>query len=199
VNVSVRLGEDLKLCLLVMIGVREDDEKELLAVEDGYRESEDSWAAVFRDLRDRGMNEPKLVTGDGRSVRGQRCATYFPQPGSSAARLIRPRTASTRSPSGCNRGRKTLLHEMAQAPTRADARLALGRFRDPFDATYPKAVSKLDKDWEQLTAFYDFPVEHWRHLRTTDPIESSFATVTLRTKVTKGRDPAACRGSPRHT
>src|SRR5450755_297555 len=81
---------------------------------------------------------------------------------------------------------KTLLHEMAEAPTRADARKALERLRAEFDAKYPKAVSKLDKDWEQLTAFYSFPAEHWRHLRTTNPIESSFATVKLRTKVTKG-------------
>jgi len=79
-----------------------------------------------------------------------------------------------------------MLHEMAEAPTRADARKALERFRDEFDAKYPKAVAKLDKDWEALTAFYDFPAEHWRHLRTTNPIESSFATVKLRTKVTKG-------------
>jgi Transposase, Mutator family len=82
---------------------------------------------------------------------------------------------------------KSLLHEMAEAPTRADARKARERFRDEFDAKYPKAVSKLDKDWDALTTFYDFPAEHWRHLRTTNPIESSFATVKLRTKVTKGR------------
>jgi putative transposase len=81
---------------------------------------------------------------------------------------------------------KSLLHEMAEAPTRADARKALERFRTEFDPKYPKSVAKLDKDWEQLTAFYDFPAEHWRHLRTTNPIESSFATVKLRTKVTKG-------------
>ena len=75
---------------------------------------------------------------------------------------------------------------MAEAPTRADARKALERFRSEFDAKYPKAVAKLDKDWDALTAFFDFPAEHWRHLRTTNPIESSFATVKLRTKVTKG-------------
>ena len=75
---------------------------------------------------------------------------------------------------------------MAEAPSRADARKALERFREQFDAKYPKSVAKLDKDWKALTAFYDFPAEHWRHLRTTNPIESSFATVKLRTKVTKG-------------
>jgi transposase-like protein len=81
---------------------------------------------------------------------------------------------------------KTLLHEMMEAPTRADARAARERFRSEFDAKYPKAVAKLDRDWTQLTAFYAFPAEHWRHLRTTNPIESSFATVKLRTRVTKG-------------
>ena len=79
-----------------------------------------------------------------------------------------------------------MLHEMMEAPTRADARAGLERFRGEFDAKYPKAVAKLDRDWTALTAFYDFPAEHWRHLRTTNPIESSFATVKLRTRVTKG-------------
>ena len=79
-----------------------------------------------------------------------------------------------------------MLHEMMEAPTRADARVARERFRAEFDAKYPKAVAKLDRDWTQLTAFYAFPAEHWRHLRTTNPIESSFATVKLRTRVTKG-------------
>jgi len=81
---------------------------------------------------------------------------------------------------------KGLLHEMAEAPSRADAQAARERFREQFDAKYPKAVAKLDKDWAALTAFYDFPAEHWRHLRTTNPIESAFATVKLRTRVTKG-------------
>ena len=186
VNVSVRLGEDPKLCLLVVIGVREDGEKELLAVEDGYRESEDSWAAVFRDLRDRGLNEPKLVTGDG--ALGAWAALRNVFPGAKEQRCWVHKTANVLDalPKRLQPRAKTLLHEMAEAPTRADARTALERFRDEFDAKYPKALTKLDKDWEQLTAFYDFPAEHWRHLRTTNPIESSFATVKLRTKVTKG-------------
>lgn len=75
---------------------------------------------------------------------------------------------------------------MAEAPARADGRAALERFRAEFDAKYPKAVAKLDEDWRELTAFFDVPAEHWRHLRTTNPIESSFATVKLRTRVTKG-------------
>src|SRR5271156_1508709 len=186
VNVSVRLGEDPRLCLLVVIGVREDGCKELLAVEDGYRESEDSWAAVFRDLRARGMNEPKLMTGDG--ALGAWAALRNVFPATTEQRCWVPKTANVLAalPKRLQPPAKTLLHEMAEAPARADARKALERFRSDFDAKYPKAVAKLDKDWEKLTTFYDFPAEHWRHLRTTNPIESSFATVKLRTKVTKG-------------
>jgi putative transposase len=186
VNVAVRLGEDPKLCLLVVIGVREDGAKELLAVEDGYRESEDSWAAVLRDLHDRGLGEPKLVTGDGALGAWAALRTVFP--GTTEQRCWVHKTANVLDtlPKRLQPRAKTLLHEIAEAPTRADARKALERFRSEFDAKYPKAVSKLDKDWERLTAFYAFPAEHWRHLRTTNPIESSFATVKLRTKVTKG-------------
>jgi putative transposase len=186
VNVSVRLGEDSKVCLLVVIGVREDGCKELLAVEDGYRESEDSWAVVFRDLRDRGMAEPKLVTGDG--ALGAWAALRSVFPGTREQRCWVHKTANVLDalPKRLQPRAKTLLHEMAEAPTRADARKALERFRSEFDAKYPKALAKLDKDWDVLTTFYDFPAEHWRHLRTTNPIESSFATVKLRTKVTKG-------------
>ncbi len=186
VNVSVRLGEDPKVCLLVVIGVREDGVKELLAVEDGYRESEESWAAVLRDLRDRGLNEPKLVTGDGALGAWAALRTVFP--GAREQRCWVHKTANVLDalPKRLQPRAKSLLHEIAEAPTRTDARKALERFRDEFDAKYPKAVAKLDKDWDQLTTFYDFPAEHWRHLRTTNPIESSFATVKLRTKVTKG-------------
>jgi transposase-like protein len=186
VNVSVRLGVDPKLCLLVVIGVREDEEKELLAVEDGYRESEDSWSAVLRDLRDRGLNEPKLVTGDG--ALGAWAALRNVFPGASEQRCWVHKTANCLDalPKRLQPRAKSLLHEMAEAPTRADARKALERFRGEFEAKYRNAVAKLDKDRDALTAFYDFPAEHWRHLRTTNPIESSFATVKLRTKVTKG-------------
>lgn len=186
VNVSVRLGEDPKLCLLVVIGVREDGEKELLAVEDGFRESEESWSAVFRDLRDRGMNEPKLVTGDGALGAWAALGNVFP--GAREQRCWVHKTANVLDalPKRLQPRAKNLLHEMAEAPSRADARKALERFREEFDAKYPKAVAKLDKDWDALTAFFDFPAEHWRHLRTTNPIESSFATVKLRTRVTKG-------------
>ena len=186
VNVAVRLGEDSKLCLLVVIGVREDGCKELLAVEDGYRESEDSWAAVFRDLKDRGMNEPRLMTGDGALGAWAALRNVFPATREQRCWVHKTANVLDSLPKRLQPRAKNLLHEMAEAPSRADARNALERFRVEFDAKYPKAVAKLDKDWDALTAFYDFPAEHWRHLRTTNPIESSFATVKLRTKVTKG-------------
>ena len=186
VHVSVRLGEDDRLCLLVVIGVREDGVKELLAVEDGYRESTDSWAAVFRDLRDRGLNQPRLVTGDGALGAWAALRDVFPAADEQRCWVHKIANVLDALPKRLQPRAKTMLHEMMEAPTRADARVVRERFRAEFDAKYPKAVAKLDRDWTQLTAFYDFPAEHWRHLRTTNPIESSFATVKLRTRVTKG-------------
>jgi putative transposase len=186
VHVSIRLGEDDRLCLLVVIGVREDGVKELLAVEDGYRESTDSWAAVMRDLKARGLNEPKLVIGDGALGTWAALRDVFPGARRQACWVHVIANVLDALPKRLQPQAKKLLHEMMEAPTRADARAALERFREQFDAKYPKAVAKLDRDWEHLTAFYDFPAEHWRHLRTSNAIESSFATVKLRTRVTKG-------------
>jgi transposase-like protein len=186
VHMSVRLGEDDRLCLLVVIGVREDGEKELLAVEDGYRESTDSWSAVFRDLKARGMNEPKLVTADGALGAWAALRNVFPKAREQQCWVHKTANVLDALPKRLQPRAKSLLHEMAEAPARADAKAALERFREEFDAKYPKAVAKLDRGWDALTAFFDFPAEHWRHLRTTNPIESSFATVKLRTRVTKG-------------
>src|SRR5215216_1831508 len=186
VHVSVRLGEDDRICLLVVIGVREDGVKELLAVEDGYRESTESWAGVMRDLKHRGLNEPRLVIGDG--ALGTRAALrdVFPTARKQTCWVHKIARVLDALPKRLQPRAKGMLHEIMEAPTRADARAALERFRGEFDAKYPKAVAKLDRDWAALTAFYDFPAEHWRHLRTSNAIESSFATVKLRTRVTKG-------------
>jgi putative transposase len=186
VHVSVRLGEDDRLCLLVVIGVREDGVKELLAVEDGYRESTESWASVMRDLKDRGLNEPKLVVGDGALGTWAALRDVFPGARRQACWVHAIANVLDALPKRLQPDAKALLHEMMEAPTRSDARQTLERFREQFDAKYPKAVAKLDRDWQHLTAFYDFPAEHWRHLRTSNAIESSFATVKLRTRVTKG-------------
>ena len=186
VHVSVRLGEGDKLCLLVVIGVREDGTKELLAVEDGYRESSDSWAGVLRDLKRRGLNCPKLVIGDGALGTWAALRDVFPEAGEQRCWVHKTANVLDCLPKRLQPRAKGMLHEIVEAPTRTDAKRALEVFREEFGAKYPKALAKLDDDWKPLTAFYDFPAEHWRHLRTTNPIESSFATVKLRTRVTKG-------------
>ena len=186
VHVSVRLGEDDRLCLLVVIGVREDGVKELLAVEDGYRESTESWATVMRDLKHRGLNEPRLVIGDGALGTWAALRDVFPAARRQACWVHAIARVLDALPKRLQPDAKKLLHEMMEAPSRADCRAGLERFRETFDAKYPKATAKLDRDWQHLTAFYDFPAEHWRHLRTSNAIESSFATVKLRTRVTKG-------------
>ncbi len=186
IHVSVRLGEDPKVCLLIVIGVREDGEKELLAVEDGYRESTESWAGVFRDMKRRGLNEPKLVVADGALGAWAALRDVFPGAGEQRCWFHAAGNIIDCLPKRLHSRAKGLLSEIIEAPTRRDARAALEVFREEYSAKYPKALAKLDRDWVQLTAFYDYPAEHWRHLRTTNPIESAFATVRLRTRVTKG-------------
>jgi putative transposase len=186
VNVSVRLGEDKRLCLLVVIGVREDGAKELLAVEDGYRESTESWAGVMRDLKARGVNEPKLVIGDGALGTWAALRDVFPDARRQACWVHAIANVLDCLPKRLQPRAKGMLHEIMEAPTRAEAGHARQRLREEFDAKYPKALAKLDRDWQHLTAFYEFPAEHWRHIRTSNAIESTFATVKLRTRVTKG-------------
>jgi transposase-like protein len=186
VHVSVRLGEDKRLCLLVIIGVREDGRKELLAVEDGYRESSDSWAEVLRDLNARGMSEPKLVTGDGALGLWAALADVFPHAREQRCWVHKTANVLDALPKRVQPQAKRMLHEIVEGATRKDAGQAIDAFVAEFEPKWPKAAEKLTKDREQLLAFYDYPAEHWRHLRTTNPIESSFATVKLRTRVTKG-------------
>jgi len=187
VHVSVRLGEDRELCLLVVIGVREDGKKELLAVEDGYRESTESWASVLRDLKTRGLTEPpKLVTGDGALGIWAALRDVYPKARRQACWVHKIANVLDALPKRLQARAKAHLHEIMEAPSRAEAERALAALRAEFGAKYPKALAKLEGDWEALVAFYDFPAEHWRHIRTANPIESSFATVKLRTRVTKG-------------
>ena len=188
VNVSVRLGEDKKLCLLVLIGVNQDGEKKLLAVEAGYRESKDSWTAVFNDLISRGLNSPLVIIGDGalglwsavrsmehfKHTKEQRC--WFHKLGNILDKF--PKRVQPRA--------KKSLYEMMRAEKEADAIVESKKFQTEFHKKYPKAVKCLVDDWDELTSFFSFPAEHWKHIRTSNPIESAFATVKLRTKVTKG-------------
>jgi len=186
VHVGVRLGEDKRLCLLVIIGVREDGAKELLAVEDGYRESADSWAELLRDLKKRGMSEPKLVTADGALGLWGALRDVFPAAREQRCWVHKTANVLDALPKRVQPQAKRMLHEIVEAPTRKDASRTIDGFVAEFEPKWPKAAGKLTKDRETLLAFYDFPAEHWRHLRSTNPIESSFATVKLRTRVTKG-------------
>jgi putative transposase len=186
IHVNVRLGEQDRLCLLVMIGARPDGTKELIAVEDGYRESTESWAALLRDLKRRGMRAPELAVGDG--------ALGF----WAAVRDVWPETREQRDwvhvignvldklPKRLQGRAKDLLHEIMYAPTREAAEEGMERFEGEYGAKYPKAVASLRRDEDRLLTFFDFPAEHWKHIRTSNPIESSFSTVRLRQRVTKG-------------
>lgn len=185
VHFNVRLDDD-RLCTLVMIGACPDGTKELIAVEDGYRESAESWKAVLRDLKRRGMRAPVVAVGDGAlgfwaalrdvwpKTRAQR--DWFHKLGNILDTL--PRRLQPRA--------KAALHEVMYAETRTQAREAITRFVTEYGAKYPKAVTTLEKDVDSLLTFFDFPAEHWKHLRTSNVIESPFATVRLRQRITKG-------------
>jgi len=140
----------------------------------------------MRDLKDRGANEPKLVIGDGALGTWAALRDVYPKARRQACWVHAIARVLDALPKRLQSDAKQLLHEMMEAASRRDAKAGLERLREQFDAKYPKAVTKLDRDWQHLTAFYDFPAEHWRHLRTSNAIKSSFATVKLRTRVTKG-------------
>jgi putative transposase len=186
IHFNIRLEED-RQCILVLMGATTDGRKELIAVTDGHRESEQSWFALLLDCKQRGMMiDPKLATADGAlgfwaalpkvysTTREQRCWVH--------------KTANVldKLPKRVQTGAKAKLHEIWMAPTREDANTAFDRFVAMYEAKYPDAVKCLTKDRDVLLTFYDFPAEHWRHLRTTNPIESTFATVRLRHRRTKG-------------
>ena len=188
VNVQIRLGEDKKTCLLVIIGVTEDGSKELLAVHPGYRESAESWLTVLRSLIDRGMTAPLLAMGDGALGfwAAMRTCKGFEKTEEQRCWVHKIANVLDKMPKRVQPDAKGLLHEMMKASTEADALKARESFENLFGDKYPKATECLVKSWPELTTFFHYPAAHWTSLRTTNPIESSFATVKLRTKVTKG-------------
>jgi transposase-like protein len=185
VHFNVRLEDD-RLCTLVMIGARPDGSKELVAVEDGYRESAESWAALLRQLKGRGMAAPLVAVGDG--ALGFWAAVRDVWPETKPARCWCHKLANVldKLPKRLQPRAKRLLHESMYADTRGHAVEAVERFSEEFESKYPKAVECLRADQEQLFVHFDFPAEHWKHLRTTNIIESPFSTVRLRQRVTKG-------------
>ncbi len=185
VHVPIRLEED-DLTLLVMIGVRRDGRKELLALEEGYRESSESWASVLRDLKRRGLGAPVLVIGDGNLGLSKAMRRVWPEARKQRCWVHKLVNVLDKLPKRLQPRAKQALHEIMYAPTRAEARAAIDRFAEEYEAKYPKAVASLEEGGDELLSFFDFPAEHWPHLRTTNPIESTFATLGLRRKKTRG-------------
>ena len=185
IHVNIRL-EEHKLCLLVMIGVRADGRKELIALADGYRESTESWADLLRDCSRRGMRAPVLAAGDGALGFWGALREVFP--GTKEQRCWFHKIANVLSalPKSAHPSAKKALAEIWNAEDRQHALAAEKAFSAAYAAKFPKATAKITDDLDQLLAFYDYPAEHWVHLRTTNPIESTFATVRHRTKITKG-------------
>lgn len=188
VNVAIRLGEDRKLCLLVILGADSSGEKEVLAVHAGYRESKDSWKAVLDDLTGRGLNAPLLAIGDGalgfwaalrecdalKITKEQRCWVH------KIANVL------DKLPKRLQPQVKSLLHDMMRASDLSSANKTKKQFEELLHLKFPEAVECLVKDWDKLTEFFNFPAQQWPHIRTSNPIESAFATVKLRTRSTKG-------------
>jgi transposase-like protein len=189
IHVNVRLGdeENRRQCILVVLGATADGQKELLAVQDGYRESEQSWSELLLDLKQRGLTlDPDLAIGDG--ALGFWAAVRKVYPAAREQRCWVHKTANILNnlPKSVQPRAKGAIHEIWQAETRANANRAFDNFKEKYAAKYPKAWECLAKDRDVLLAFYDFPAEHWTHLRTTNPIESTFATIRLRHRRTKG-------------
>lgn len=184
VHFNIRLEED-RLCCLVIVGVRPDGTKELVALADGYRESTDSWAEVLRGLRDRGLQAPVLAVGDGALGFWGALRDVFPKTREQRCWVHKTRNVLDALPKRLHADAKTAIAGIYNAESRTDALSAVKVFADEF-AEFPKATGKITDELDTLLAFYDFPIEHWLHLRTTNPIESTFSTVRLRTKVTRG-------------
>lgn len=185
VHFRIRLEDD-RLCTLVMIGVRPDGTKELVAVEDGYRESTESWAEVLRDLKARGMSAPVVAVGDGALGFWKAVGDVWPETREQRDWVHKLANVLDKLPRRLQGRAKSALHEIMDAETRQGAEEAIDTFVADYKARYPKATECLVKDRDSLLTFFDFPGDHWRHLRTTNVIESPFATVRLRQRVTKG-------------
>ncbi|MGB9618202.1 MAG: IS256 family transposase [Desulfomonilaceae bacterium] len=179
--------EDERACILVVIGVTSSGDKELLAVSDGYRESTQSWKEILLDLRSRGLTKsPALAVCDGSMGFQAAVAEVWPETRIQRCWFHKTGNVLDKLPTALQAKAKGMLHDQYMAPTREDALKAFDRFVESFGSKYPKAVECLVKDKDDLFAFYDFPAAHWLHLRTTNPIESTFATVRLRHRRTKG-------------
>jgi len=181
---NVRMDE--KVCLLVIIGSDEAGNKELIAVSDGYRESEASWSDVLLDLKQRGLkSDPKVAIGDGALGFWKAIAKCWPETKGQRCWVHKTANVLAKLPKSIQPKMKDLLHEIWRSETRVQANKAMDNCIARYEVKYPKATKCLEKDREALLTFYDFPAEHWGHIRTSNPIESVFATVRLRTTKSK--------------
>lgn len=186
IHFNVRL-DDQRSCILVIIGATKNGEKELVAVQDGYRESKLSWQEILRDLKRRGLKTvPALAVGDGALGFWAAAAEEFPSMRRQRCWVHKTANILDKMPKSIQSRAKARIHDIYRAETREEALKAYEAFLGDYQAKYPAACACLQKDQEDLFTFYDFPAEHWIHLRTTNPIESTFATVRLRTVRTKG-------------
>jgi len=186
VHFNIRLEED-RQCILVLMGATADGSKELIAIADGFRESEQSWLELLLDCKARGLVvDPKLAVGDGALGFWKALRQVYPTTREQRCWVHKTANVLDKLPKRLQPKAKAMLHDIWQAATRADADKAFDLFVASYEAKYPKATECLSKDRVELLAFYDFPAEHWPHLRTTNPIESVFASVRLRTEKTKG-------------
>jgi putative transposase len=185
IHLKVRLEQD-KVCLLVMIGVRADGTKELIALDDGHRESTESWADLLRSCKRRGMAAPVLAVGDGALGFWAAVREVFPATREQRCWFHKIANVLNALPKSAQPGAKAALAEIWQAEDKEHAQAAVKAFAAEYGTKWPKAAAKITDDLDVLLEFYDYPAEHWIHLRTTNPIESTFATVRLRQRVTKG-------------
>src|SRR5215207_9307816 len=187
IHTGVRLGHEDRLCCLVMVGARLDGTKELVAISDGYRESTESWAEFLRDLKKRrGMRAPELAVGDGALGFWSAIRDVFPETRHQRDWVHKTRNVLDSMPKSIHGRAKVAIKEITCAEDKAHAEAAIEAFAAEFGVKWPKALSKIVEEKDALLTFYDYPAEHWRHLRTTNPIESAFAPVRARTDITKG-------------
>jgi transposase-like protein len=186
IHTGVRLGSDGRLCSLVMIGARLDGSKELVALSDGYRESEESWTELLRDLKKRGMRAPELAVGDGALGFWSAIRDVFPQTRHQRDWVHKTSNVLDSMPKSVHSRAKATIKEITEAEDKSHAEAAIEAFASEFSAKWPKAVVKIVDERDALLAFYDYPAQHWRHLRTSNPIESVFAPVRARIDITKG-------------
>jgi transposase-like protein len=185
IHLKVRLEQD-KVCLLVIIGVRADGRKELVALADGFRESAESWADLLRDAKRRGMTAPVLAVGDGALGFWKAVRDVFPETAEQRCWFHKLGNVLSALPKSVHPAAKKALAEIYNAEDKTHAAAAAKAFTAEFGVKWPKAAAKITNDIDVLLVFFDYPAEHWVHLRTSNPIESTFATVRLRTRVTKG-------------